>query len=229
MWSAQIEALAQRYEVIRCDLRGCGRSSLPTPTTYRHCDDLRALLDQLGIDEACIGGQSLGGGIAIDTALAHPDMVRGLILAPALPVPGWRWVEGFPPARALKLARREGVEAAKQAFLDLPMNKSAMEISEAAASLRSMVTDYSGWHLTNRDPGLFAAPDAIDRLNEIAAPALVVVGGRDVVDSLLTAERLAAELPGAEHHVIDHVGHYPNLEDATVFNLLALRFLDGLH
>lgn len=229
LWDAQVTPLAQRYTVIRCDLRGYGRSSLPTDVAYRHCDDVRALLEHLGVDQACIVGQSLCGGIAIDVALAHPDAVRGLILAPALPVLGWRWVEGFPPAPALKLARIDGVDAAKAAFLDLPLNASAMEIPDVAASLTEMLAAYSGWHLTHRDPGVFAAPDAVDRLNEIAAPALVVVGRRDVLDSLLTAERLAAELADAEHHVIDHVGHYPNLEDATVFNELTLGFLDRLH
>lgn len=79
LWDSNIDPLAQRYTVVRCDLRGYGRSSLPNETIYRHCDDVRALIDHLGLEEVCIGGQSLCGSIAIDVAPAHPDDVRGLI------------------------------------------------------------------------------------------------------------------------------------------------------
>lgn len=226
LWEAQVEPLSQAVTLIRCDLRGYGRSSVPTGP-YRHCDDVRVLLDRLGIERAWIGGQSLGAGLAIDFALAFPESVAGLIMAPALPVIGWRWVEGFPPEPALKLVRTEGVDAAKAAFLELPLNASAMEHPAVAAALGRMVVDYSGWHLRHPDPGTFEAPDAVSRLGEIAAPALVLVGGRDVPDARLIAERLAADLDRVEHHLIDHVGHYPNLEDPALFNSLVLGFLDA--
>lgn len=93
LWRPQVESLSQAATVIRCDLRGYGRSTVPTGL-YRHCDDVRALLDELAVDRAWVGGQSLGGGIAIDFALAYPESVAGLILAPALPVLGWWWVGG---------------------------------------------------------------------------------------------------------------------------------------
>jgi 3-oxoadipate enol-lactonase len=225
MYSQQVEALLRDYSLIRCDLRGFGRSSTPTGAPYRHCDDLRRLLDELGIDRACFGGESLGGTVALDVAFAHPELVNGLILAPALPVLGWEWVEGFPIAPAFEVARREGSDAFAAAFLDLPLIASAMAIPDVAASLRQMVGDYSCWHMQHRDPGTFEAPDAIDRLHEVDAPALVVVGGHDVLDSQLVAERLATGLVNSEHHLIDHVGHAPNMEDAAVFNSLALDFL----
>ena len=60
LWASQVESLSSRYTFVRCDLRGYGRSSEPTDAFYRHCDDLRVLLDRLGIDRVCIGGQSLG-------------------------------------------------------------------------------------------------------------------------------------------------------------------------
>ncbi len=228
LWEPQIEPLSRIATVIRCDLRGYGRSTLPSSTEYRHCDDVRTLLEHLGIDEACVGGQSLGGTVALDVALAHPELVRGLVLAPALPVLGWRWVEGFPVAPALQLARTDGVDAAKAAFLDLPLNATAMSLPGVAASLRAMVADYSGWHLTHRDPGVFEAPDAIDRLGEVLAPALVITGAADVFDSVLVARRLAEELPDCELHLLDEVGHCPNLEAPLVVNELIAAFLDRL-
>lgn len=95
MWEPQIEVLEERYTVMRFDLRGYGQSSVPGTRQYRHCDDARSVLRALGIERACIVGQSFGATVAIDGALADPDLVDGLVLAPALPVMGWRWVEGF--------------------------------------------------------------------------------------------------------------------------------------
>ena len=226
MYAPQIESLSSRYSLVRCDLRGFGRSSQPPDVAYRHCDDLRLLLDGLGIEGACVGGQSLGGTVALDFAFAHPTMVSGIVLAPALPVLGWQWIEGFPVAPALKLGRADGVEAFRTAFLELPLTSRTMASPEAAAALRRMVADYTGWHLRHRDPAEFTAPDAIERLQEIQAPALVLVGGHDVLDSRLVAERLARDLPNAEHHLIEHVGHAPNMEDPALFNSLTLAFLD---
>lgn len=224
IWQPQIEELADVATVIRYDPRGYGRSTVPDGA-YRHCDDLRSVIDALGFDRACIGGGSLGGTIAIDTALTHPDVVDRLILAPVLPLLGWDWVEGFPIGPALRAARAGGVDAFKAAFADLPLFASGMATPEVAALLRRMIADASGWHVQHPDPGTWAAPDAVDRLAEVTAKTLVLVGGRDVLDSRLTAEHVAAELPDAELRVIDHVGHSPNLEDPALFNELVVDFL----
>ena len=227
--AARIEPISQRYTVVRFDLRGDGRSSIPDTCPYRHCDDARAVLRTLGIERACILGQSFGGTVAIDAAFAYPDVVEGLILAPALPVKGWQWVEEFPLKPALRLARKDGWDAARAAILDLPLFASEMSIPDVATQLRQMVADHSGWHFGNADPATFEAPDAIERLSHIVAPALVVVGGRDVLDSRLTADALAAGLADAELHVVGHVGHTPNLEDPALFNRTVIAFLDRVY
>lgn len=227
-YETQVESLSSRYTIVRCDLRGHGRSSDPPDTPYRHCDDVRLLLDGLEIERACIGGQSFGGTVALDTAFAHPDRVSSLVLAPALPVPGWQWVEGFPVAPALKAGQSGDVQAFKAAFLDLPLTARTMSHPASALALRQMVENYSGWHLRRRDRAEFAAADAIIRLDEIDVPALVLVGGHDVLDSRLVAERLAHDLPHAELHLLEHVGHAPNMEDPDLFNELLLHFLDRL-
>jgi pimeloyl-ACP methyl ester carboxylesterase len=186
---------------------------------------LAVLLDALDFDRAWVGGQSMGATVAIDFALAHPDRAAGLVLAPPLPVLGWEWVEGFPVKPALELIATEGPDAAKAAFLDLPLHASAMEIPEIAALMRRMYADYSGWHYRHSDPGRFEAADQVSRLSEITAPSLVMVGGRDVLDARLTAERVAADVPHVEHRVIEHVGHYPNLEEPDLFNETVVDFL----
>src|SRR5205085_12090769 len=79
MWDNQFEVFAQHYRVVRYDVRGFGKSALPTET-FSHADDLKALLDFLGIAQAHILGLSMGGGIAINFALTYPEMTRTLIV-----------------------------------------------------------------------------------------------------------------------------------------------------
>ena len=76
MWDDQFEIFAPRYRVVRYDLRGFGRSGVPTAAPFSNHDDLRRLFDVLGIERAHICGLSMGGGVTIDFALEYPDRVR---------------------------------------------------------------------------------------------------------------------------------------------------------
>lgn len=90
MWEPQWTAIAENYQAVRYDLRGFGASDPPDGKTYCHIDDLRALLDALDIERAALVGLSIGGGIAVDFALAYPDRVRG-VAALASTLGGFRW------------------------------------------------------------------------------------------------------------------------------------------
>ncbi|MDW8327640.1 MAG: alpha/beta fold hydrolase, partial [Anaerolineales bacterium] len=178
LWDGQWLPFAERYQVVRYDLRGFGRSSLPQ-ATFSHADDLRALLSALKIQTAHIVGLSLGGGVALDFALAYPSAVRSLILVDAT-LGGYRWTKDWSePGRT---ARERGLAAAKEAWLRDEVFAPALERPEAADRLRRMVADYSGWHWLNRSLERGSTPPAIERLSEIAAPTLAIVGERDVPD-----------------------------------------------
>ena len=78
MWDAQFATFAESYRVLRYDIRGFGQSTLPAgPYTMR--EDLRALLQHLGIARTHMIGISMGGSIAIDFTLDYPEMVSALI------------------------------------------------------------------------------------------------------------------------------------------------------
>ena len=72
-----------------------------------------------------------------------------------------------------------------------------------------MAASYSGWHLSHHDPGVWAEPRAIDQLGAIDVPALVVMGGRDVLDVRMICDRVATETHNAVLRVIDNAGHNP--------------------
>ena len=80
MWDAEFDGFSQRFRVVRYDVRGFGRSR-GRAVPYASHEDLKALLDSLGVARADLVGLSLGGRIAIDFALQHPDRVRRLVLA----------------------------------------------------------------------------------------------------------------------------------------------------
>ena len=77
MWDLQAQALANSYRVIRCDLRGFGRSTTEH-VEFAYWADVAALLDHIGVDRAHVVGQSIGGSIALDLALARPACVATL-------------------------------------------------------------------------------------------------------------------------------------------------------
>jgi 3-oxoadipate enol-lactonase len=91
MWDAEFPALAERYRVLRFDLRGYGRSDLP-PGPFSFVDDLRALLDEAGLERTALVGVSAGAALALDFAVAEPERVIGLVLG-APGIGGLDWSE----------------------------------------------------------------------------------------------------------------------------------------
>ena len=89
MWDDQFAAFADSYQVIRYDIRGFGKTELPQ-VPYADRQDLYELLQFLGIKKTYLLGLSLGGEIAIDLTLEHPEMVDALILVGS-PIPGYPW------------------------------------------------------------------------------------------------------------------------------------------
>jgi 3-oxoadipate enol-lactonase len=229
MWDDQMEAFSSYYRVIRYDLRGFGQSP-PTTAPYAHIDDLRALLGHLGIAHAAILGLSMGGGIAIDFALAYPEATRALIAVDAN-LGGYRWTPEFDASlgSVYETGRSAGVDSARAQWLAHPLFAPAQEKPRVAACLAQMITAYSGWHWVNDDPGRWLKPPAFERLEAVAAPTLVVVGEREVPDFRALADALVARIPRARQVVLPGVGHMANMEDPDGFNSAVLAFLATLN
>jgi 3-oxoadipate enol-lactonase len=225
MWDDQLDALAGQYRVVRYDMRGFGRSPMPEEMPYRDAADLLALLAHLGIERATILGLSYGAGVALDFALSYPDAVRALILVSSA-VGGWTWSAAWSAqAGPVWTAARElGIAAARERWLALPLFGPAREQPTVASRLREMVTDYPGGHWVH-DPQEYLQPPALERLGEIGAPTLVVIGERDEPDFKAMAAALEQGIAGSRRVVLPGVGHMLNMEDPEQFNGLILRFL----
>jgi pimeloyl-ACP methyl ester carboxylesterase len=230
MWDAQVAPLAARFRVVRYDCRGFGASGPFDPAVpYTHADDLLALLDHLAISDAVLVGLSFGGRVALQTALAAPARVRGLVLLGAV-LDGVPWDAGS--ADALDEVARQvqvgGVLAGRAAWLAHPLFAAARERPDLASRLAAMVAGYPGQHWLGQDPHRQARPQPIDVLEDLVTPVLVAVGEHDVACFREMSAVLARRIPGAEYRAVADAGHMINMEQPAAVSELLTRFLAGL-
>lgn len=224
-WEPQLAALSGTFRCIAWDLPGYGVSDPIVPLTFEAIADAAAgLLDHLGIECADVVGLSFGGHQAQHLALGHPERVRRLVLADTsarfgadgTDVDEWKRRRLDPLDRGVTPAEMaEGVVDAITAD-----GFDGVERTRAVAAFGRIPSD-----------GLRAAVeclpthDVVDRLGEIAAPALVVVGELDEETPVAYAEVLAERVPNAELRVIPGVGHLTPAEAPDEFNALVEGFL----
>jgi pimeloyl-ACP methyl ester carboxylesterase len=225
MWDAQWPALQREFRAIRHDVRGFGKSSIPTGP-YSHSDDLLGLLDSLDARPAHVVGLSMGGQLALRFALDQPNAVKSLTLIdPALE--GFRWSESWTGQMApiLAAAAAGDVQAARQLWLAHELFAPARRDPQVAAALAAMVDRYSVWHWRNADPVRRPAAPAIQCLAAVACPTRVIVGELDLPDFKEIAQRLTAGIRGAALHTIADTGHMANMEAPAAVNDLLLAHL----
>ncbi|HYL98113.1 MAG TPA: alpha/beta fold hydrolase [Blastocatellia bacterium] len=229
MWDHQFTAYAKRYKAIRYDVRGFGRTGLPTKG-YSDVEDLLGLLNHLKVNRVSIVGLSLGGRIALDFVLAHPDRVESLVLAdPGLS--GWNWSadQSTLGEARFRAARDEGTKKSAEMWLADPYMVPAMEKPAISKRIREIVMANASGELAN--PFLNRDLDlrSIDHLAEIHAPSLILIGDRDVPDIQKIVDTLAAGIKGSRKEVIKDSGHITNMEQPEQFDRFVLEFIDRLH
>jgi pimeloyl-ACP methyl ester carboxylesterase len=225
MWDDQFQLFARDFRVIRYDVRGFGKTEAPTKP-FSCVKDLRSLLEGLQVPRAHLVGLSLGGRIAIDFALEHPDKVKSLVaVGPGLS--GFEW-----PAESEKrfwelarLARDEGPEKAVEGWLKDPYMVPAMEDPALAKRIRRLALENTASWLANPLLERPLKSPAVKRLGEILVPTLLVVGDRDVPEIQAIVKILEKGIPHAKKVVIAGAGHMVNMEKPDEFNRNVLSFL----
>ncbi|MCA9837687.1 MAG: alpha/beta fold hydrolase [Trueperaceae bacterium] len=225
MWDAQLEAFKADHQLVRYDLRGFGRSALPNEA-YRHSEDLLAILNYLQLQKVTLIGLSLGGGVALDVALTYPDRLEALVLADSI-IDGFGFSEKWRSTnKAIWTAGKTDIELAKSLWLNHELFESVNQ-SSAAQEFKQILADYSGWHWQNKDPQLYTKPAAVERLEDIKLPTLILIGEKDISDFQQIAEVLST-LPKAQKVVIPEAGHMTNMENPQTFNQKIRDFLRDL-
>ncbi len=226
IWEPQTAFFEERHQVVRYDLRGHGRSTVPTGAPYTHSGDLVALLDHLGIETAVIAGQSMGGGIAMSVASNYPERVTRLILVDTI-LDGYEWLPGWNESWTdiVEAATRGDRDAMVRAVLDHPLLEVSVKNPEVRARLARIFADYSGWSFANADPLVPDDPPSAKRLHEIIVPVLLITGDSTTPDFLRIADILAAGVPNIRRVDLPGVGHVSPLEAPEQFNALVAEFL----
>jgi 3-oxoadipate enol-lactonase len=221
MWNREVEWLKPRFTVIRYDLRAHGESDLPVPT-MSPVDDLISLLDATGVRRANLVGLSAGSTIALDAALQAPDRIDRIVVA-APTISGYRPSELPPFLPALTAAlRSHDYDRANQVLLDSPL---LAVPPEARPLVETMVRQNS--RLWTVPPDRMKPPSrtAIDHLEDIRAPLLVLVGERDIAASREQGDLLAKRVGNARLVVVPGGGHLLNLTSPDAFQAETSRFL----
>lgn len=228
MWDDQMQALSGTYQVIRYDVRGNGKSAMPTKP-FSDVEDLYQLLNKLNVKKTHLVGLCLGSRIAIEFSLAHPEMVETLT-ASSPSLIGFPYspevVQGLMMA-TFSIQNDDGTPAG-EVWLKDPFNGPAMENPAVARKLRPIAVENSRSWLVNPFFRLPLFPLAIQRLKEIRVPTLVVVGERDLPDIHKIAQMLETSVAGSKKVSIAGAGHMVNVEKPEEFNKAVLGFLgDG--
>jgi len=235
-WAPHQRALRAVARTFAVDLPGHGRTRPPggpggevRASVERTADDLAAILDRLAGGRADVLGYSLGARVALRMAVAHPDVVRRLVLeSPAAGIadPAERAARRAADEARAAILERDGIEPFVDAWEREPVLAGEAALPPATrARLRAarLGGDPRGLATSLRAAGQGAMEPLHDRLSGIGVPTLVIVGADDPARA--RGEAVAAGIPAARLAVVPGVGHAPHLEAPRAFRALVLDFI----
>jgi pimeloyl-ACP methyl ester carboxylesterase len=231
MWDEQWERYAGSFRVLRLDLRGFGRTPLE-PGRFAHARDLIETLERHGFDSTALIGVSLGGRVALEVGLARPELVSALVLvAPGLP--GHAWSDALRAQWAKEEAAFDAgdLDAATEVSVQTWVDGPRRGPEQVDPALRARVAEmqrraYELQRDAAEDDEELLVEDLLERLGDVRAPTLVLVGEEDQPDMHAIAQRLEREIPGARLATIPGTAHVPSMERPREFDELVLGFLE---
>lgn len=232
MWDDQFDFFAQKYKVVRYDMRGFGQSP-PVADDYQRHEDIRALLDFLKIDHAYLMGCSMGGGACMNFALDYPNRADALMMVGSAPV-GFSYDEWSPSPldEEMEAAYHKGdMERVNELALRIFVDGKGRTPDQVNPALRKKVYDMNMIVLRNEKLlGKDVPPptSAAQRIGELHLPTLIVIGDLDEEYIARAANFMAASIPGARKIIMPGTAHLPNMEFPNEFNEHVQQFLDSL-
>lgn len=229
MWDRQLETLAHDYSVLRLDFRGFGRTRT-APGAFSNFDDVAAVMDAAGFENAAIIGLSFGAKVAIDFCLAHPDRVAALVVSSPI-------ASGFEAPPDLAAFGEAEDEAIERGDLDAAVELNLRTWVDGRHNDPSVVDPSMRAWVGDRQREIFEsdaqAPDGIvvrqldppaaGRLGEITVPTLVISGTFDIEAFVDFGERVAAGIPNARLATLP-TAHLTSLEAPEEFDAAVLAF-----
>ncbi len=242
-WHKVMGPLSQNYTVIAYDMTGFGYTSRPMPGEWSgdnpYCqksqvEQLIALMDALGVNEAVIVGSSAGGKTAALAAVAHPQRIKALVLVDAALIQGVppRWLSALmqmPQVKRLgpliiRIYYTNFFEKARTMVWYDPSRQTPAVLEGYRRPMRAVNWDQALWEYARA----YDTSDLREKLRDITVPVLVITGDSDRIVPREASEAVAAEIPHAHLVVIPHTGHLPHEEAPEIFLQTVTTFLEGI-
>lgn len=231
MWAAQT-SLADVATLVMPDLRGFGGSlaAAPIESIRQLADDSAAVIHAIAPGErAVVCGLSMGGYVAEQMAVHHPEVVRGLVLVDT------RIEADTEAARAgrrdlAERVARVGSRIAAEAMVPkllAPTSDQRLR-SPVAESLRRMILEADAATIQQALAALADRPDMTDAMRAVRVPTLLIVGEQDSITPPEVMRAITGVMPQARLAVVPGCGHMTPMEDADAFNRLVRDFLSGI-
>jgi pimeloyl-ACP methyl ester carboxylesterase len=234
MWQPQLAHFARTHRVVTFDQRGSGQSDHPVPTAGESnpytidtfAEDLRGVLDDLGIRRARVLGLSMGGATALRFATRWPERVEALVLASTM-------ASRLPEAiieRAKRVERvlaRDGLREAYRFYFGGPLFEQVPRDSDSDGLLEMLTAGATPHGFLGSYAVTIDRPSMIEDLDRIQAPTLILVGERDTL-YLEEAAAMARRIPSARKRIMKGLGHAMSVEDPETFADEVTRFLASL-
>ncbi|MBW2021843.1 MAG: alpha/beta fold hydrolase [Deltaproteobacteria bacterium] len=227
-WYRQIPTLSQHFKVLAFDNRGAGRSDKPDMeySIGLFADDTAGLTRALGLEDAHILGISMGGYIAQELALNHPDLVRDLILG-CTSCGGSRAIL-MSPERMKKFTANEGLTPEQMLQKDMDIYFSDEFIRENPDKIEEFIDlslqYYQPPEAFQRQFDACLKHDTVDRLKNIKVPTMIVAGDDDPLVPSENSRILKELIPHAELVYLPGCRHCFFIEEADKFNHMAIEF-----
>ncbi|MET0534836.1 MAG: 3-oxoadipate enol-lactonase [Steroidobacter sp.] len=225
VWDGQLDALSERYELIRFDARGHGKSTIgeqQEATIELLATDALAVLEACGIARAHLCGISLGGMIAMHIAAYSPDRALKTVLSNTTPYmpPRENWDQ------RIQTARTQGLEPLVEGTLGRWFTPDFHQTQPAKVDkVRTLLRETS--------PAGYAAccaairdMDQRESIRNITAKTLVIGGTKDAGTTPAMAQQIASSVPESKLVMLD-AAHLTNIERADDFNAAVIEFLEG--
>jgi pimeloyl-ACP methyl ester carboxylesterase len=217
-WFRQVPALAERHQVITVDNRGAGDTGdvVGAPYTVElMADDCLAVLDAVGVEQAHVVGISMGGLMAQELAISHPERVQSLVLMATHP----GIAHSVLPQEVIDfLTRRATMTPEEGREASIPFNyaeTTSRETIEEDWAVREKGTASQVGYAAQGGTALWSG---LERLPQITAPTLVMYGDQDRLVVPANSEKIAEAIPGAQLLVVPNANHVLTTDQADIVN-----------
>jgi pimeloyl-ACP methyl ester carboxylesterase len=227
LWAPQVAVLKKSFRVITLDLWGFGQSdkTTGTPVTMtEYADEVKQLLNQLHIQHAIIGGESMGGYVALKFLETYPETVSGLVLSDTQAIADTPEAKAKREATALDVLEH-GTSGLIQGFMPKALSPAAS--AEVKAALQNILAAQSPEAIASGLRGMALRDDTSNVLSNTTVPILIITGEQDTLISPQQSQNMHALAKNSKLVVIPDAGHLSSFEQPARWNeaVMALFFV----